>query len=499
MPSVCEVGERERGEGEGVDGGELAERGAGGDAGDTGDPRDEGLGGEVGELGDGSAGEAGEDAGGESPSGHGAGDGHGEEVGGQGDDGEAAEAGEEDGGDADLGGDGDGCGVAPPVGAGESVGQGAAEEDDAEGGAGGELEGDGVDQERVDEHEGGDGEGEDAQRPGGSAGEGGGDGDGGHGRGPQDRGLEPGEERERGDQRDGHGPAPPEPQPAQQRPGQHQHEGHVLARDDEHVGEAGGSEVVDDLGRLAAVVAEHEAAVEGSGRLGHRVGAVDEQRPEPVGRPPGPRPAVERFGPVDGEAPDDVAGYEPGRVGRRRGDPALDGEPFTGRRPTDGARRGAGGPQFQPLPVDADVDPDPEPSLGRIGQQSHRPVVAAALDRGQPRPGPVAQLRTEQEDGDAQQPGPPHRQRHGEPADPDRQRHRLVEPGTEHGEGGDRDRASVGQCATSLGRREGDLLRGERRRHPTVAIGRICSSLASPMPRTSRSSSTEPNRPCSSR
>jgi hypothetical protein len=194
----------------------------------------------------------------EAPHHHRAGGGDGEEVGGQRRQRHTPEDRHQHGRHPHLRGERDGEGRRHPPGL-----EPGADDGDAGAGADAEEEPDRAAQHRVDQHEPGDGEGEDAERRGRPPDGGGEEGQRRHGDGPEDGRLPTGEGAEDEQYRRAADQAPPQAQPAQERRRHGQGKRNVLTGDGQQVREAGGPEVVDLLGRLVPVVADHQPREQG--------------------------------------------------------------------------------------------------------------------------------------------------------------------------------------------------------------------------------------------
>ena len=439
-------------------------------AGHAGDPADQQPGGDVDQLLDGGRKDARRQSRRHPPDHHRSGGGNGEQVGREGGERDAAEGADEQRRHPRLGGDRDCERHRQPL------GERSGEEGDAGARADRQAEAERVHEQRIDEEQPGHGEGEEAKRGRVSTHRHGGEGDRRHRLGPDHGGFPPGQHPEEDEDGEaGEQPAAQAEQP-QGGPGDGEDERHVLARHRHEVGEAGGAEVGHVERRLVAVVAQDEAGEEGARVVLEGGRTTDERAAKSVGDAAERVAAVERARVADADASGDVADGEAGTVLRwDRGDAPGDVHPFAGE---PSAQRGGGfaaGPRLEAVAVVAHVG-----SEGAIGVHG----IGDERDDGVDRPGRLGLEAVPRAGTEAR------RERGGGDAE---ERRTASDEG--EGDAGEDEREWQGAAG------EGARRRGEGEGHgPAVGHTRTLSlrsaSLASPMPRTSRSSSTDRKRPC---
>ena len=392
-----------------------------------------------------------------------------------------AEHGDQHRRDGELRTGGDAEPLAEPARSGQAARDAGREEEDTGGRRHREAEPERVDEERIDQQEQDDGDAQVPRPTTGSARGPGEQGHRGHERGPEHGRLEPGDERERGNHGHGEHEPGPDPEALQHRADHDQHERHVLARHGEQVGEAGGAEVGGELGRLGAVIAEHEAGEQGptTGRQGD--GAAVEQAAIAVGGPRRHRAVADGFDRLDDHAAGEVARHRPFRgvaegTGRA-GDPgAVTGQ--AGRQRGDGLRRAHLGEEPTTIGVGFELEPAVDGG-GRVGEDGDDPAERADRRRVQPRLCPVGEHAREQQQAETERHRAtesdrddetrdhhPDREAGGEDrTDPgrDRRRHRpSVRHGPDPGSGPTWPRRCLGHRAVRRPRRTARSARGGR-------------------------------------
>lgn len=301
-----------------------------------------------------------------------------------------------------------------------------------------EPEAEAAHQERVGQQQSGDGEGQHPGARGGTGRHRRGGRHTGHGPGPKHRRLEPGD-RPEGDQ-DGQGgdPATPDPEPTQQGAEHGQHEGHVLPRHDQQVGEARSPEGVGHLGRLLAVVAEHEPGEEGPGGDRQAVGTPEEEITEAVDGAGEGRSPIGGHHLLHAQPADDVTDLEPGSIVGRGCQPTDDVGPLPRRQLVEQAGRRPPGPQLEAAGASPHLDPYRTAAPLRVGHEGDRTVPRPPGHRLHPLPRPVAEAGGQQRHSDDQPlRAPPHPRRHDR-GHSDRPRHGQCRLGSEtggHGQG----------------------------------------------------------------
>ena len=456
---------------------DVRERQRGGQAGNPSDPRQQRPRRQMEELGGPPAQEAGGESPDQPPHHHRTGRRSGQQVRRKGCKWHLAEGRDQHGGHADLRRRRDGQRRGDP----ETLEEGAYD-GDAGAGSDGEEEANRSGQHRVDQHQRGHGQGEEPDRARRSTGCRRHHGQRGHGHGPQHRGF-PARQDPKGGQYAGAGhQPPPKAQTAEQRCRDGEYESHVLPAHGEKVGEARGAEVVDLDRVLVAVVTDDEPGEQGAARLAHRVGAGDEGAAQLVGeaahRTSGPR----IVGRGHNEAAADVAPAQVAAADRDRREPAFHPHPLAGQaRPEQGTGIARSrGLHAATRVVEAKLEAHPARHPNRVGHHRRRspkePRGRRVLDAG-PRPGAqhgCGHRRRQPDHGCA-----PREHGGGDDGHDQRRWDGQRPPGAGHGHDGQHDDLPVA--------------------HRTVTLGRIDASFASPMPRTSSSSSTERNRPFSLR
>jgi hypothetical protein len=336
-------------------------------------------------------------------------------------------------------------------------------------------------EQRVDEHQGGRRQRQDPQRRRRATHRGRAHRQGRHGDGPDDRGLPPREDAERREHRAPDDEPTPQRQPPQQRRRHRQHERHVLPGNREEVGQPRRPEVV-DLGRcLLSVVAQDEPREQRPPVGRQRRRAADERPPELV-REAGDGPAsvgVSGRRHEDG-APDVAPSQERAARTAHRTAATVDDDPLAREH-----RRKHGGGVARRSRRDPPTIPEPE-----LGPQRAEPPLGIPHERRPLRADDPARRRITDAVPGA---GPERRRQHGGGHEEDRRPGPQPRECDDHDDREPRHRPRRVRASHRAGRQH----HHRAVVHRTRTFDRSSASLASPMPRTSSSSSTERKRPCS--
>ena len=361
---------------------------------------------------------------------------------------------------------------------GHAIGEVRSDRDESEACGDGQLEADRADEKRIDEHERGDGEREAPQAGHRPAHRGREQRHPGHRHRPDHRWLPPGRGAEDRQHRRRGGQPRAERETSKTGRGQREGERDVLPGDGEQVGQPCGAEVLHVSRILAAVVAQHDPGEQRSPLGGKAASTADDELPDAIGETSERGPAVTVLSAFDRHPPGEVAGCQPASshlVESR--EPPFHRPPLPCCcSPQGSAGRVARGRAIARA-VQADVGADAARHVDGIGDEggdSFEP--GTRLDAGvEPGHRALAEQRGEEAGTDD----------HRRDAEPRQADHRYEHARQRDGRR-ERDRRTA---AHRDGQRDDGAVAHTRTR------SRRDASFASPMPRTSRRSSTDAKRP----